>query len=254
MSNTATTTYSGRFVKPGKFFMENAADIDFLKAHETAEQLGRLHRPQLHSNVLELFRNEAEARGLALSNEKGILSLDGRNLIYTARVNESSNPDFAYTIGFRNYNDRCIAFHGMFGSEVFVCTNGMCTGYIKPSRMKHMTDDLEDYKDKINVIYDYFPVAKAEIDNGIEQLKSVKIDDQKLGAFLVDGMRCGTFCSKVTSMVLREFDKPTLNADTKNAWHLANAVTYVTTHEMKGDLSHRERITKWSWDHLRQLA
>ena len=254
-TTVATRTFTGsRFMKPGKWYTENASNLEFLAAHEVAEQEGRLHRPELHSKVLTSFREVAEARGLQLTDECGQLSQNGKNFIYTARI-ASGDADYSYTIGFRNYNDRTLAFHGMFGSHVFVCTNGMCTDYIIPSRTKHIHNDFTPMLEKINIIFDCFPQEKNAIDNGILQLKNTPVDDNLVGKFLVTGLRENIFCPKVSGMVLKEYDKPTLNSnDDTSLWRLANAVSYVTTHCMTGELSHREQITRWSWNCLCQMA
>ena len=242
------------------WFSENAANMDFLTTYERAEKSGPRHIPQKHSGILQKFRDTAIKNGLQLTSENGQLSKDGLDFIYTAQINPEGMmvngvADYCFTIGFRNYNDRRIAFHGMFGSHVFVCTNGCCSNIIFPSKQRHVIEDDSVFQGKINTVFAAFPKFAEELSGNIEKLKNTECDDQFLGAFLVKQLREKTFNPKIADLVLKEYDKPQLNSNRDTStWRLANAVSYVTTHAMDCDWSRRTEIGRRAFNSLVKMV
>lgn len=243
-------------MKNNAWFDENASNLDFLLEHEQAIKSGPRHIPQKHSMILGKFQDTAAKNGLQLSNQNGILSKDGLNFIYTAQINPEGMmvngvADYCFTIGFRNYNDRKIAFHGMFGSHVFVCTNGCCSNIIFPSKQRHVIDEESIFQNKIDKVFETFPVFAQELSNNINKLKNTHCDDKLLGAFIVTQLRDKTFNPKIVQQVLDEYDKPQLNSNRDtSAWRLANAVSYVTTHAMDCDWGRRAEIGRRAFNSL----
>lgn len=242
---------SNTICKNHQWFDENAVDTEFILANENILPIpnptGRtVHTPVSSAEILTKFRERAAALGLRLVNEHGALKRDGRRFMYTADVEDTAHPDYALSVGFRNASDKSLAFNGMCGTHVFVCSNGCCSSIVKPSKMRHTIGNVGTvgFLDaKIDTIFSRFLEDKDAIVNQIETMKGTALTDEILGKFVrkANGFwDNGEFHknplvgSTNLCRILEELENPTLNSHTDNSvFRLHNACSYVTTHKFK---------------------
>lgn len=238
---------STTMMKNGAWFEENVVDVDFITAHEDLTPRGRIHTPISSAEILKKFRSKAEALGLRLYNEKGALRKDGTRFMFLADVEDSAHPDYALSVGFRNHSDQSLAFSGMCGTHIFVCSNGCCSSIVKPSKMRHTIGNVQrnvGFLDgKIDTIFERFLADKDAIHGQIDLMKSVKLTDEILGKFvrLANGEWNGNrfvknplIGSSNLMKILEEVENPTLNShEDSSVFRLMNAASYVTTHKMR---------------------
>lgn len=217
-----------------KWFVEGATDIDFLRANEKFQKRSDRHCPVASAQILQKFRDQARVYGLTLVNEKGALRKTGDRYIYTAEVLDNTHPDFALSVGFRNFNDGSLTFSGMCGNSIFVCQNGVCTSIVIPSRQRHLNSINQNLDAKIATIFDRFLEDGKKTVEQIECMKNTKCDDALVGQFIMALARSGNMGNTHILDILREYDNPTLNSkDDTSAFRLMNAASYVTTHKIK---------------------
>lgn len=231
---------SATLLKTNKWYNENAIDTDFIKLHEHLESYGPRHVPVSHALILSLFRNKCEANGLMLFNERGALSKNGDRYMYVADIIPevtSSNTDYNMSIGFRSFNDESAVFQMSCGVNVLICSNGLQTACVAPSRRKH-TKTIHDLLDaKIENGLERFKKDSTTTEENIRLLKATPYSDELLGKLIVALGRTKKIGNTNIMKILDEVDNPSYNnkADS-TAWRIMNACTTVTTHRMANPL------------------
>lgn len=230
---------SAQLLKNNKWFADNAIDIDFIKAHEHLESYGPRHVPVSHALILEKFRNMCENRGLMLFNETGALSKDGDKYMYVADVvpEIGDKDEYHLSVGFRSFNDESACFQMSCGSHVLICSNGMQTSCIIPSRRKHTHTIHELLESKIDAGLERFRHDARETEENIAFMKTVPYTDELLGKLIIALGRTKAIGNTNIMKILDEVDNPSYN-DHKDmtAWRIMNACTAVTTHRMANPL------------------
>ena len=241
---------SSTLMKNKQWFDENAIDVDFIVAHEDLTPQGRIHTPVSSAEILTKFREKAANLGLKLYNEKGALKRDGKRFMYLADVEDSSHPDYALSVGFRNSADQSLALSSCFGTHIFCCSNGCCSGVIKLSKMRHTIGNVQRtpglIDSKIDLAFEKFSENRNGIESQIAQMQSTPLTDEIVGRFIraLNGEWKGEgeslrfvknplIGSSNIMQILAELENPTLNRkDDSSVFRLHNAATYVTTHKM----------------------
>lgn len=215
----------------------NTTDVDFIRANENVESKGKIHSPIAHSDVLTKFRQKADIYGLTLCEEMGGLSKDGNKFIYVAQIKDESHPDYALSIGFRNNNDKSLAFNCMLGHRIFVCCNGCCTSIVKPSKMRHTIGNVERnalLDTKIEMCFDRFLEDSGKVHEQIGLMKNTPLTDEIVGRFVKGMVGSHTMGAANVMRVIEELENPTLNnRDDSSVFRLLNAGTYITSHKIK---------------------
>lgn len=226
-------------LKSNKYFSENAIDLDFLKAHEHLESHGPRHVPVSHALILEKFRNICENRGLMLFNERGALSKDGERYMYVADIvpEIGDKDEYHLAVGFRSFNDESSVFQMSCGANVMMCSNGLQTSIIIPSKRKHQASIFGLLDSKIECGLERFKHDSKETEENIAFMKSVPYSDELLGKLIVALGRTKAIGNTNIMKILDEVDNPSYNDHNDNsAWRIMNACTTVTTHRMVNPL------------------
>ena len=225
---------------------DGANDVEFIRAHEVLTPHSKRHAPISSADILTKFRERASNLGLELVNEKaGLLKtkdkkgelVGGNRFMYVAEVKDDSHPDYALSVGFRNFGDTTLSFQGMCGNSIFVCKNGVCTSVIKPSKMRHLTSNVNTegmLDSKIDTIFSRFNEDKDDIVGQIEMMKQTALTDAIVGRF-VKGMLKNSYLGAANVMrILEDLENPELNShDDSSVFRLMNSCSYVTTHKLK---------------------
>ena len=224
-------------------FEDGAGDLDFIKAHENLEPLGKIHTPISSALVLSKFREKARSLGMELCMEKAALHKEGRRFMYTAAVRSETHldatgePEYTLEVGFRNFGDKSLAFSGMCASHVFVCENGVCHGIVIPSKMRHTSGNVGNgvlLDEKIDTIFSRFIEDKDAMHDQVGLMRSTPLTDTIVGQF-VKGLVGNPYVGAANTMrIIEDVVKPELNdTNDSSVWRLANAASKVTTHHLK---------------------
>lgn len=239
MENFSGPTSNATLLKNRKYFSENAIDLDFIRAHEHLESYGPRHKPVSHALILEKFRDKCGANGLMLFNERGALSKDGNRYMYVADIVPEcgDEADYHLAVGFRSFNDETSCFQMSCGTTVMMCSNGLQTSVIVPSRRKHTSAICEMLDSKIEAGLECFRRDAQSTEENISLLKSTKYSDEILGKLIIALGRTKMVGSTNIMKILEEVDNPSFNKhDDGSAWRIMNACTTVTTHRMSNPL------------------
>lgn len=230
---------SATLLKNAKWFSDNAIDSDFIKSHEHLESYGPRHVPVSHALILDKFRNICENRGLMLFNEQGALSKDGDRYMYVADVVPEIGDanEYHLSVGFRSFNDESACFQMSCGTNVLICSNGMQTSCIIPSRRKHTNTIHELLESKIEAGLERFRHDARETEENIAFMKTVPYSDELLGKLIIALGRNGLIGNTNIMKILDYVDNPPYNdKNDSTAWRIMNACTAVTTHRMANPL------------------
>ena len=223
---------------------DGATEPEFIRAHEDLTPRGRFHAPISSADILEKFRDRARSFGLTLAKETCALKKDGTRYMYIANVENENRPDFTLQIGFRNSSDQAFAFQGLLANQIFQCENGVCTGIIEPSKMRHTIGNYRRIviENKIDSVFERFLEDKDEIVHQIEVMKGTPLTDEIVGKFVrrANGIWRGDKFYKNPYLgsanllrVMEELENPSLNShEDSSCFRLMNAVSTVTTHKI----------------------
>ena len=226
-------------IKNGKYFSDNAIDLDFIKAHGHLESHGPRHVPVSHALILEKFRDKCENAGLMLFNEQGALSKDGERYMYVADVvpEIGDKDEYHLAVGFRSFNDESSCFQMSCGNTVMMCANMMQTSVIIPSRRKHQASIFDVLDSKIDAGLERFRHDARATEDNIALMKSIPYSDELLGKLIIALGRSKLIGNTNIMKILEFVDKPPYNDNNDNtAWRIMNACTAVTTHRMANPL------------------
>lgn len=206
---------------------ENTTNINRLLNIST-EPLGPRHQPVPHAHALELFKERFAESGGIITKDTGLLSQDELKYIYTAEVEDPNISDFAFTLGFINFNNCTKAFTGLFGEKVFVCSNEMFTGETINDNKRHTTNVWGKLGGKINSIIERFNDFRKERLIEIDNMKAKKMTDKDAGEMLLNIFRNRIMSNTNVSRIVREWDFPTHpEFKEKNLWNFQQACTEV---------------------------
>lgn len=223
---------------------DGATDIDFIREHEVLTPRGPKHMPISSADILTKFREKATALGLRFKDEKGALlrqkeTKDGTSLkggdryMFTAEVEDDAHPDYALSVGFRNFNDKSFSFNGLCSSSIFICKNGVCHGIIKPSKLRHTIGNSNRglIDQKIDCVFQKFLEDGVKIHEQIGLMKSTHLTDEIVGKF-VRGMVNNPYVGATNTMrILEDLENPERNdKDDSSVMRLMNSCSHITSH------------------------
>lgn len=229
-------------------------NMDMLRAI-AVNPMGPRHNPVNHGEVLERFRGRADNAGIDITAETGLLSPDKKRFMYVADIRyDSLNSDFAFTVGFINFNDRTRSFTTLAGQRVFVCSNLCITGTLEESRTRHSTNVDDRLDGRMDTAFAEFDkMFRIQMGN-VDQMKATQLTDELLGRFVLEGTRQDLMGATNLRRVVEEVDKPTLNnVNDTSLWRLHNAATYVLRENVRNPLLVAE-TTKQAHEIIGSLA
>lgn len=225
------------------WFVDGATDVDFIRANEVVVPRGTKHAPISSADILTKFREKAEILGLQFKNEKGALLkqkqnkkgelVGGDRYMYMAEVEDKDHPDYALSVGFRNFNDKSLSFNGLCSSSIFICKNGVCHGIIKPSKLRHTIGNSNRglIDQKIDCVFQKFLEDGVKIHEQIGLMKSTHLTDEIVGKF-VRGMVNNPYVGAANTMrILEDLENPERNdKDDSSVMRLMNSCSHITSH------------------------
>lgn len=225
---------SSNLIKGGKYFSDNAIDVDFLKANEHLESHGPRHTPVSHALILDKFRNICENRGLMLFNEKGALSKCGEKYMYVADVvpEIGDKDEYHLSVGFRSFNDESSVFQMSCGATVILKDSyeRIQTSVIIPSKRKHQASIFELLDSKIEAGLERFNHDAKITEENIAFMKTIPYSDELLGKLIVALGRTKMIGNTNIMKILEYVDESASNDN--SAWKIMNACATVTSKRM----------------------
>lgn len=222
-------------------------DAELLSRIETAP-MGSRHVPANHGMVLDLFNTILERNQVVPFKRDGVLSPDKKRYIHMVEVNDQRVPDFNFTFGFINYNNKQKSLTMFAGERVFICNNGMMSGIIEATRRKHTAGLESEISDRFNLGFDQFNKFRDERLKEIEDMKGFKVKDTQFGEFVLNLHRYSCIGNTNITRVVQEWDRPSFQyenvAEQKTAWGLQNACTYIFDHNVENPLQRMELNTE----------
>jgi hypothetical protein len=214
---------------------DGATDLDFIRAHEHLSPLGTHHKCISSADLVTKFRERAKSLNLTLQNEKAGLEKRGRKFMYLAEVKDDSHTDYALTIGFRNFSDRTLSYSTIAGTQVFVCSNGVCNAICKDSKMRHCIGNVDKnvVDRKIDLAFSHFIEDKDRIHGQIETMKSTRLTDEIVGRFM-KGLVGNQYIGAANAMrILEDLENPERNDhNDSSVMRLMNSASHITSHHI----------------------
>lgn len=211
--------------------------VDFVKEHENVNIHGCRHKPIKHSDLLTEFRNRANAVGVTLVDTKVGLSRDGMKIMCVSNTEADKTDEYGLSVGFRNSTNSTQAFSGMFGTNVWICSNGLVSGLIQPSKQRNTLHNYDLFGEKIDIIFDKFNDNKGAVVGQIDTMKHTKLTDDIIGKFVKEMLTDGSMGNKHLCDIIRnimvDVENPALNShDDDSCFRLLNSCTKVCTHDI----------------------
>jgi len=186
------------------------------------------HRPISHNVVATTVFNAILNSGAGeIMHESVDVSKDGERAVGTFRLQGNPDAPFTTTIGWINSHDKTSSVKLLFGSHVFVCSNGCVVGE-KILARKHTSKIMENLPLlTISAITDNLDLLKAETLR-LESYRSTMLSATQVSHVLVKAVEAGVIPAKDILKVQEEYNTPTFEAHHHNggdAFRLLNAFT-----------------------------
>lgn len=203
--------------------------------------LGNRHVPVNHGEALEIFKNRMTEHKFTPSKEVGLLSPDRLKFVYISEVVNEGN-EYAFNLGFVNYNNKARSLEVISGEKVFVCSNEMYSGIVQESRRRHTTNVWSVIESKFEIGINQFSEFIEARRTQINRLKDVKFNDARLGQAILHLHRFSSLGNTDIGRIVTEWDHPSFDYGThrQSAWNFQNACTYVIKENIEDPL---RRIT-----------
>lgn len=209
--------------------------IGFVREHEDLTSLGNKHKCVSSADLITKFRERASNLGLVLTNEKAGLEKRGKQFLYLADVKDDTHPDYALTLGFRNYSDKTMSYSTIAGTNVFLCCNGCCNSILHDGKMRHTIGNVDKniIDHKIDIAFNHFINDKDRIHEQIAMMKGTVLTDELVGRFVKKMVHNPYVGAANLVRMLEDLENPELNShDDNSVMRLMNACTFVTTHKI----------------------
>ena len=214
----------------------NGDIVGFVREHEDLSSMGTKHKCVSSASLVEKFRERANSLGLVLTNEKAGLEKRGKKFLYLAEVKDDSHPDYALTLGMRNYSDKTLSYSTIAGSNVFLCCNGVCNSICKDSKMRHTVGNIDNHiiDSKIDIAFNQFINDKDRIHGQIQMMKNCVLTDEFVGKFVKKMIHNPYLGSANLVRILEDLESPEYNDHNDNSvMRLMNSCSAITTHKLK---------------------
>jgi hypothetical protein len=213
-------------------------------------------QPVSHKLLIDTVATQAEARGLKIVGEQHFLGKDGSRYFGRMKV-EPSTPnrqiatptDYGFFVGLRNSLDKSYAGSIGFGTNVFVCANGMFSAEFIMNR-KHTPEILTDLPRLTGEIMGRFGGHRANIQHRFDIYKHTEVSDRVAHDLIINAAESGATNYRQVPTIVKQWKTPDHPefGEHKNAWRLLNAFTEAAKLGSESDLWDRSLILQGMMD------
>jgi len=186
------------------------------------------HKPVSHRFVADMVKRAIQVEtGLDIVKTMREVSSDGQRAVGTFVLEGKAEAPFSTTIGWVNAHDKSSSVKLLFGSHVFVCSNG-CTVGEKILARKHTSKIYENIGSLTREAIRMNIGILEEETLRLERYRSISLNNEQVSHALVSAVQVGVMPAKEILPVLAEYNKSSYEAHHHNggdAFRLLNAFT-----------------------------
>lgn len=201
-------------------------------------------KPVSHRLLIDTVAAAVEKRNLRIVGEQHFLGKSGDR--YFGRLRVQPDPkqtqvavpeDYGFFIGIRNSLDKSYAGSLGFGSEVFICSNGLFSAEFIMNR-KHTPEIMTDLPRLTDEIMSRFGGHRANIQHRFDVYKHTEVSDRVAHDLIIQAAEIGATNYRQVPTVVKQWKTPDHNSfgERKNAWRLLNAFTEAAKLGSEADL------------------
>lgn len=205
-------------------------------------------RPVSHRNFIEIVMEQADKQGMKIVGEEHFLGKNGKRYFGRLKVAPKSTQDLAvampqdygFYVGLRNSLDKSYAGSMGFGTEVFVCSNGMLSAEYILNR-KHTPEIMNDLPRLTGVVMSRFNGHRANIQHRFDVYKHTEVCNQEAHDLIIRAAEVGATNYRQVPTIVQQWKQPDHPefAEHRNAWRLLNAFTEAAKMGSESDLWER---------------
>ena len=198
--------------------------------------------PVSHRQLLEVVATEAGRNNLEIVGEDHYLGRGdnryfGRLKVVPNTAATSTPQDYGFFIGVRNSLDKSYAGSLGFGTEVFVCSNGMFSAEYILNR-KHTPAIMEDLPRLTGMVMSRFTDHQANIRHRFDTYKNSHLTTPEAHDLIIRAAEAGATNWRQVPTIVKQWKTPDHPefADRFNVWRLLNAFTAAAKMGSEADL------------------
>jgi|TARA_Y100000310_G_scaffold345563_1_gene466685 hypothetical protein len=201
-----------------------------VRAVPTPDPTGRWH-PIGHGRLLDEINGAVEEMGLDVTDRRYDLLDGGDKFFGTYQIGDFRQAqipgEVGFQIGFRGSINKTMAEAVVFGTTVFICSNGMMSGERIISR-KNTTNILTDLWMLVRNALSGFHAFRQAQTAQYERLAATNVTDAEAHDFICRCLRANKMITgQMVQDIVKEWHDPSHDFGDKTAWRLHNAFTEV---------------------------
>lgn len=199
-------------------------------------------RPVTHNHLLTLVEKRLEGLQLEVQDSQHYLGKDGAQYFGRLHVQPVDKTierpgDYGFFVGLRNSINKTLAGTLGFGTNVFVCDNGMFSAEYILNR-KHTPEIVNDLPRLIDITLNRLVGHQDTIRHRFDTYKQVEVGDREAHDLIIRAAETGGTNYRQVPTVVEQWHRPNHPefAEHKNAWRLLNAFTEAAKLGSEADL------------------
>lgn len=214
-------------------------------------------QPVGHGQLIDTVTAAADRIGMVITGEEHFLGKGGNRYFGRLRVAPkapgtlavSQPADYGFFVGLRNSLDKSYASALGFGTNVFVCSNGVFSAEYTLNR-KHTPEILTDLPRLTDVVMSRFCHHQANVRHRFDVYKHTELLDVEAHDIIIRAAEAGATNYRQVPTIVKQWRTPDHNefSQHRNAWRLFNAFTEAAKMGSEEDLWDRSLILQNVFD------
>lgn len=159
-----------------------------------------------HHEIVDSIIHSSAQAGLTVKRTQYGLNPSGSRMFGVVDFEQTSNPDYSWSVGFRNSHDKSMSAGVCAGSRVFVCDNLAFSGdftFIK----RHIPRN--GFLKYIQESFICLPEKLENLQKNLDRLKMEGMTDDEARLAVFNAAECGIVSSSEVMKIWQEYKEPT---------------------------------------------
>jgi hypothetical protein len=164
------------------------------------------YEPLPHHEIVDALLETSADVGLTVKRTQFGLNPSGTRMFGVLDFEQSSNPDYSWSVGFRNSHDKSLSAGVCAGSRIFVCDNLAFSGEFSCTKRHIPRNGFLKY---IQHSFSSLPEQLENLQKNLDRLKMEGMSEDEARLVIFGAAESGIISSGEVMQIWQEFQEPT---------------------------------------------
>jgi hypothetical protein len=164
------------------------------------------YEPLPHHEIVDALLETSADVGLTVKRTQFGLNPSGTRMFGVVDFEQSSNPDYSWSVGFRNSHDKSLSAGVCAGSRIFVCDNLAFSGEFTCTKRHIPRNGFLKY---IQHSFSSLPDQLENLQKNLDRLKMEGMSEDEARLVIFGAAESGIISSSKVMQIWQEFQEPT---------------------------------------------